>query len=177
LGYWHSIRLIEAHTIPGARGVPRLYSWIDYMKVRAARKLQGQGLSTRQIRAAIAYLDEHIEGWYRYPVRGFGGRVLLEQHAVMFLTDTRRQPDLPLVYSVLYELIDEGPLGELRGYGDVVEMNPDIVSGNPVVRGTRIEAAFLADLVKLGVDPSSVAALYSLPKATVRRTLAFAAAV
>jgi uncharacterized protein (DUF433 family)/DNA-binding transcriptional MerR regulator len=175
LDYWHSTRLIEAHTIPGARGSPRLFSWIDYMKIRAASKLHAQGLSTRRIRAAIAYLDEHIEGWYRYPVHGFGGRVLLEQHARLLTADAQRQLALPIVYSVLDELIDEGPLGELRGYGDVVEMDPEIVSGNPVVRGTRIEAAFLANLVKLGVDPSSVAALYSLPEVTVQRTLAFAA--
>ena len=34
LSYWHRSALIPAHAAPGALGRPRLYSWVDYLKLR-----------------------------------------------------------------------------------------------------------------------------------------------
>ena len=177
LGYWHLTELIEAHTVPGSRGTPRLYSWIDYMKIRAARKLRRQGLSTRRVRATIAYLDDHVPDWYRYPVHRFGARVLMERNWALVTVDGQRQLALPFVADVLNELIQEGPLGEMRTFSDQIDMDPDIVSGNPVVRGTRLETAFIAELVNHGVSVEQVASLYSLSHEQVERTLEFASAL
>src|SRR6266540_6024491 len=67
LGYWHTTRLIEAHIDAGARGFPRLYSWIDYMKLREAAKLSAAGVPTARIRRAVDYLEEAITNWYSIP--------------------------------------------------------------------------------------------------------------
>jgi uncharacterized protein (DUF433 family) len=176
LGYWHSTGLIKAHAMPGYRGNPRLYSWIDYIKIRAAKKLQTQGLSTRRIRSAIAYLDEKVADWYLLPLHAFHSRVLVELPDLMFVAEDGRQLVLPLVKDVLYQLMKEGPLGELREFSDHVDMDPGIMSGNPVIKGTRLETAFIAGLVQRSVTPAHIGELYLLTAEQVDRSLAFARA-
>src|SRR5215216_2012006 len=139
LSRWHETILIQAHTRPGARGYPRLYSWVDYMKVRAARKLEGQGLSVRAIRQAIEAMDREIPDWYLWSLHRFHNRVVIDRGNLR-----RAMPGSQLLLPVaglLEDLQAEGPLGELRRFGDVVDMDPDVVSGNPVIKGTRLEPA------------------------------------
>jgi uncharacterized protein (DUF433 family) len=169
LGYWHSTGLIRAHAMPGYRGNPRLYSWIDYIKIRAAKKLQTQALSTRRIRSAIAYLD-------LLPLHAFRSRVLVELPDLLFVAEDGRQLVLPLVKDVLDQLMKEGPLGELREFSDQVDMDPGIMSGNPVIKGTRLETAFIAGLVQRSVTPAHIGELYLLTAEQVDRSLAFARA-
>src|SRR5579883_3296838 len=75
LGYWHRQGIIQAQVIPGAPGRPRLYSWEDYMKVRAAAKLLHKGVLAHWIRRSIEYLDQYVPDWYRLPLYEFQRRV------------------------------------------------------------------------------------------------------
>ena len=177
LWYWHSTGLIEANTDPGARGYPRLYSWIDYMKLRAARKLIREGEPTRRVRAAIAFLDREIPDWYRWPLFRYEGRILIERHNTLFVAAVGQQRALPVLSHVLNELVVEGPLGELRSYADVVDMDPDVVAGNPVMRGTRLEAALLLGLSERGVGVPAICEAYNLESGQVMRILEFAQAI
>src|SRR5687767_11534335 len=68
---WHQTGLIQAHVAPGGPGHPRLYSWVDYMRLRAAGKLLSEGVRTREIRPAIADLDREFPDWYLLPLHGF----------------------------------------------------------------------------------------------------------
>lgn len=53
----------------------------------------------------------------------------------------------------------------LRG---AFEINPDVAGGAPVVRGTRLKAHMLAEIVRRGVSASEVAAEYELTEDKVR---------
>ncbi|HEY8491485.1 MAG TPA: DUF433 domain-containing protein [Dehalococcoidia bacterium] len=173
LQYWHQTGLITAHTVPGARGYPRLYSWVDYMKVRAARKLLREGLHTRQIRAHIEYLEESVPDWHMMPLHGYAGKVLIElEHRVM---TANHPPQLafPYLFELLWELREEGPLGAMQRYSHSIDMHPAVASGNPVIKGTRIETSFLASLVARQVPAEEIAAAYGIPQDTVESALAF----
>src|SRR5688572_4063934 len=76
LGRWHASGLIPAHVLPGAPGQPRLYSWVDYLKARAARQLRAAGVPPRRIHEAIDYLERCVPQWYLTPVYGFAGKVI-----------------------------------------------------------------------------------------------------
>ncbi|MBI4506143.1 MAG: DUF433 domain-containing protein [Chloroflexi bacterium] len=171
--YWHTTGIIRARVIPGARGCPRLYSWTDYMKLRAATKLRRQGVTTHSIRTAVAWLDQNAPDWHLVPVYGFSGRVLVQfEHAVV-TADRAKQAVLPELGHVLVEIRDEGPLGELRQFSDCVDMHPDVLSGNPVMQGTRLETRFVAALVAHGVSAYAIATLYHRPLSQVERALEF----
>lgn len=174
LWLWHNSGLIRAHIVPGAPGYPRLYSWIDYMKVRAAKKLLADGLSIQKIRVAIEYLDQDVPDWYLMPVHGFSRRVLVQQGEATYVAARFRQQAFSSVLDgVLRSLVTEGALGELNRFSDCVDMNPEIVSGNPVVKGTRLETQFIATLATSGVPTEQVADIYRLTPHQVFRAIEF----
>ncbi len=175
LGYWHTTRLIEAHIDAGARGFPRLYSWIDYMKLREAAKLSAAGVPTARIRRAVDYFEEAITNWYLIPLHVEGQRVMAHlSEDVQVAADLGGQISL---LGTLSEIHHEGPLGELREFSDAVDMSPYILGGAPVVRETRIETGFMAALHDLGQEPEEIAATYRVPLRLVRRAIQFELAV
>lgn len=169
---WHEAGILEAHEDPGARGYPRLYSWADYMKLRAALKLQRDGIPTKQLRPILAKLEETVPDWYLLPLHRFGRRVLgdYEHSLVDVFTD---QAALPFVRDMLEEIADEGPLGALHEFGDIIDMDPAVVAGNPVIRGTRLETRFIAELAKRGVPEDGIARRYELTPGEVKRVIKF----
>lgn len=173
LQYWHETQFIQAHVVPGARGYPRLYAWVDYLKVRAARKLLAQGIPTATIRAAFAYLDQQVPEWHRLPLYAHAGRVLIERDDILVTADAGRQVALPSLRDVLRQIAEEGPLGELRRFSDDVDMNPAIVAGNPVVKGTRLETQFVASLAGHGMAIDSIAKVYRLTPEQVVSAIEF----
>jgi uncharacterized protein (DUF433 family)/DNA-binding transcriptional MerR regulator len=169
---WHEVGILEAHEDPGARGYPRLYSWVDYMKLRAAVNLQKQGLSTRQLRFLLERLEKFVPDWYLLPLHRFGKRVLGD-YQVSLVDVFTDQTALPFVRDMLEEITTEGPLGELREFGDLVDMDPAVLAGNPVVRGTRLETRFIAELAKRGVPRDGIARRYNLSPVDVDRVIQF----
>ena len=175
LQYWHGTELLEAHERPGARGYPRLYSWVDYMKLREAAKLSRARIPTKQIRKAVAFLDQVRNDWYLLPLDASGKDVMAEIAWDAMMAATRAgQFVLPVETLVesLEAIRKEGPLGELSSFGDAVEMDPTVLAGNPVVRGTRIETGFIAALSAYE-DPQHIASTYRIPLGRVERAIAF----
>src|SRR5207245_3038138 len=60
LSYWHRSALIPAHAAPGAPGRPRLYSWVDYLKLRDAAKLRAARAPTPASRRAGDYQEAMV---------------------------------------------------------------------------------------------------------------------
>jgi uncharacterized protein (DUF433 family) len=173
LWYWHNTLLLEAHAIPGGPGHPRLYSWVDYMKIRAASKLLREGLSKQTIRGAIAFLDRNVPDWYLTSLHVVSGRAIVEQDGLVYTADRGQQVAIPQIVAMLIKLRQEGPLGELREFSDHVDMHPDVVAGNPVIKGTRLETEFISALVSRGLTPERVAEMYHLTPEQVRSALNF----
>ncbi len=174
LQYWHKTGLIVATVIAGSRGTPRLYSWIDYMKARAATKLLDGGVPNLRLRAYISWLEENAPDWYKLPLIAFGARAFVASGGVTYEAGVGRQMiSAALAIQIVTELEQEGPLGRLRSFAQWVSMDPRIHGGSPVVKGTRLETQYLAQLVERGTLPESIASIHKLDPTQVSRALAF----
>jgi uncharacterized protein (DUF433 family)/DNA-binding transcriptional MerR regulator len=175
LWLWHNRGLIRTDVLPGGPGRPRLYSWVDYLKVRAARHLRDEGVSAQRTREAIAYLDEHVPAWYLLPLHGFAGEPVVGRRGITAKATPVAQLlfDWSTLEGVLRTLQAEGPLGELREFSECVAMDPSIVGGNPVIRGTRLETQFIAALVERGLPVTEIAETYHLSPKQVEQALEF----
>lgn len=188
LQYWHESHLLEAHARRGHRGVPRLYSWVDYQRLQVASELSAQGFPTRRIRVAIKFLDDSIAGWYRLPVRGMDGDIVVRTpEAEGFILATRsgqqrmewpdiNSSDQEWAETALTFIVARGPLGLLRSFDDAVIMDPDVNLAQPTVRGTALETQFINAMSEdIGVD--GVVSLYRLRKEQITRAMEFERAV
>lgn len=187
LAYWHRSGLLAAHLRPGARGTPRLYSWVDYLQIRVASSLHENDVPTRRIREAVEFLDEYFPDWYLIPVQSSEGHVIAMPDAFDSpLAIRQRQhlltwPDALSPYAgstarALNAIRAEGPLGRLKRFGKFVDMNPSVNLAQPTLRGTSLETAFVAEATK-AYGESTVVALYALEPPALRRALQFQEAV
>ena len=189
LRYWHSTDVLTATVTPGRRGIPRLYSWIEYSKARAAQKLLSMGISARRLRPNIEWLEEHVPRWYTLPLIAYSETVIIRADdggPAFTVGEVRQWAEADLIESaplavrireVLAEMEREGPLGVLSEYRDVVEMDPRIRAGVPVVRGTRIETEFLSRLTHCGQKAEDIAFRFDLDPHQVKRVLQFETAI
>ena len=174
--YWHRTGLISAHTDPGARGYPRLYTWVDYMKLREAAKLSSRGVPTATIRRAVDYLEVSVPDWHLVALRVEGKGVIAHLSDLDLDVTVTRGGQIPLV-PTLHELHHEGPLGELRRFDDAVDMHPRIRGGAPILKETRIETSFVRGLRNLGQSEEDIAEMDRLPVHKVQRALEFERAI
>ncbi len=194
LGYWHSTGLLTA-AAAGRRGIGRLYSWIEYSRARATVKLLGMGLSHAHIRPNIDWLEAHLPRWYEIPVvaRDEGAIALSPDRGLacnageMGRWISANLVERPTVRAStveadalarMIEAIDsEGPLGVLAEYSDAVDMDPHVLGGVPVMRGTRIETGLLASLWDRELDIEGIALRFGLDARRVERALEFQIAI
>ena len=191
LKYWRGSELLEASLRPGGRGVPRLYSWVDYLRLRLAAQLKSQDVPTNRIREAVVFLDANFEDWFLLPDPvhaseqrhvladvGPGSHPLLAdqagQHVLVWPNDLSdlRAPTM----SALEAIAEQGPLGRLHSFDDAVLMDPRVNVAQPTVRGTALETRFVS-LMCQDIGEDSFAALYRLPPEVIKRAQAFERAV
>lgn len=194
---WHRSGAIQASIRDGGRGRLRLYSWVDYCKARAARKLLEQGLPTRSLIPNLLQLDQEVEDWYRLPLLSYQSHVIVpiegqsgytiidKQRAMAGLiraADRAIRPagalDVDDLLSVVSDLQREGPLGQLSEFGALVTMDPGICEGYPTLIGTRIETAHVAAIHRKGFQNSSeIASRYRVQLDQVNAAIEFESAL
>ena len=191
LGYWHRSDLLEASLRPGGPGVPRLYSWVDYLRLRLAAQLKAQDVPTNRVREAVDYLDTNFEDWYLLPDplrTSEQGHVLADvvSDASPLLADKAGQHVLPSsgafpdlrapTMSALGLIKKQGPLGRLHSFDDTVIMDPVVNVGQPTLRGTALETRFVSLMCRdIGEEP--VATIYRLDRIAIERANEFERAV
>ena len=194
LGDWQSTGLLTA-TDAGRRGVGRLYSWIEYSRARATVKLLGMGLTHVGLRPNIDWLEAHLPRWYEIPLAALDDAVTTLSPDRGLACNAREMgpwiaanlAEGPVVRASrieadalarMIEAIDsEGPLGVLAEYGDVVNMDPRVLGGVPVLRGTRIETGLLAALWARELDIEGIAQRFEVDARRVERALEFQIAI
>ncbi len=176
LRYWHKTGLLLAQGRSGQRGVPRIYSWVDYLRLRIAADLVADGIHTTRVRRAIDFLDENLPDWYRLPIRAEAGHVMVEQSgprsALLADKSGQRLLALDVLNRTVEQLTEIGPLGKLHRFDDAVTMNPAVNLGLPVLRGTSLETEFVAHAAR-GMGVEEFAKLYELRTDLVARALEF----
>ena len=161
LRYWHESGLLEASLRYGRRGIPRLYNWVDYLRLQLATGLSEQGVPTTRIRRAIAFLDSNFEEWWLIadPLSADAQRhvlarvvlsatPLLADEAGQFVIEwPRDQADLAVAtQKALESIADRGSLCMLNEFGDAVFMSPRVNLAQPTVVGTALETQFIAGM-------------------------------
>ncbi len=193
LSGWHRSGLIVATTSPGGRGFRRLYSWIEYLKVRAAVKLLEQHLPRHRLRPNLLRLERELPEWYRLPLLAHQSQVIVPTTDGKGYTVIDRQLahadfigsaglrgavaediDFDLAITAVREIQAEGPLGSLGRFDDYVTMDPAVMGGNPVVVETRLETAMIAAIHAKGFQEiSEIAERFDLTESAVRAAVDF----
>lgn len=193
LRYWHESELLEASLRPGQRGIPRLYSWVDYLRLQIAAHLEGLGVPTVRIRQAVDYLDGHFPAWYLLTERFDTDerahvRVRAVESESPLLADVHGQHILELDWpSPLADLRDpataaleaiagRGSLCRLRDYSDAVFMTPRVNLAQPSIVGTALETCFIFG-VSREVGEQEASDAYRVDPELLKRAIAFEEAV
>jgi uncharacterized protein (DUF433 family) len=186
LGYWHRAQRLTA-TAGGRRGVGRLYSWIEYSNARATIKLLRMGLPHARVRRNIDWLEVHLPRWYEIPLANRnegaasapGDGIACDARAMGSWIAGNLERDRPSMIegdtlARMIEALDmEGPLGIMAEYGDAVSMDPAVLGGVPVMRGTRIETGLLAAAWHREQDTGELAARFDVDPWRLKRVLEF----
>lgn len=173
LASWHRTKFLRAS---GAfpRGYARLYSWEDYVRARAAKKLQEQGMGPRAVRKAVRFLDEHVPDWPNRALHVFLGDALVRlDEGLMKAAPGGQLAFAAVVVDVMDQIASEGPLGVLRRFADYIDMNPAVMAGTPVVKGTRVAAHDVIALHERGWDHQDIATMLGLNLEQVERAIEF----
>lgn len=155
LSYWHRSDLLRAHLREGQRGIPRLYSWVDYLSLQVASELSIQGVPTPRIREAVRFLDTHFPQWYMLPVTSDRKSVVLKDSSMDSSLQVRSLQHYliwpasfaDIEYSAtaaLETIIQRGPLCLLSRFEPDVQMDPRVNMAQPTIRGTGLETRFIA---------------------------------
>ena len=168
LGRWHRNGTLTASYPPYQPGAPRIYTWLEYCKVRAAAKLLTRGLPLRELSAVLARIDAEIPQWERallLPItdgRLTPGDCAAGSEAITALqartAGCSAGDEAKLIADVLTELVDEGPLGALSVHGQYVTMHPLWMSNEPILTGTRLPTRLFRATGPAGAWPAHEAA-------------------
>ena len=187
LRYWHETGLLEASLRDGRRGVPRLYNWVDYLRLQVATHLKEQGVPTARIRRAVDFLDRHFDDWWLLTdplsaddrkhvlanvvpdasplVADGAGQFILEWPA-----DSR---DLGRATErALSDIESRGSLCMLSDFRDAVFMSPRVNLAQPTVVGTALETQFVAGMAG-DMSPQGAAKTFRVDLRLVRRAIKF----
>ena len=191
LRYWHSNGLIEATRRDGRRGAPRLYSWVDYLRLQLAARLDEEGVSARRIRRAVDFLDTHFGEWWlladplsvdaRKHVLARvvpGAPPLVADAAGQFVLDwPEGVRDVgAMTEQALRDIEARGSLGELDSFSDAVFMSPQINLAQPTVVGTALETHFVLYMAK-DLGYTATAETFRIDLQRVSRAVQFEEAV
>lgn len=187
LRYWHESGLLEASLRDGSRGTPRLYNWVDYLRLQLASHLDGQGVPTQRIRRAIAFLDGHFDEWWlitdplssdarKHVLASVvpGATPLVADGAGQFVIEwPKAESDLGAATGrALEEIAARGSLYMLDEFRDAVFMSPQVNLAQPTVVGTALETQFVSGMAgDMGAE--SAAQTFRVDLQLVHRAIKF----
>lgn len=187
LRYWHESGLLEATLRNGKPGTPRLYNWVDYLRLQLASHLDGQGVPTQRIRRAIAFLDRHFDEWWLIPdplssdatkhVLASvvpGATPLVADRAGQFVIEwPQHEADLEAATGkALRDIAARGSLCMLNEFRDAVFMSPRVNLAQPTVIGTALETQFVAGMAG-DMGATDTAQTFRLDIQLVRQAIKF----
>ena len=160
------------------------YSYADLTIIRILRALREDRINLTSAGIALRHLLERLgppsHGWANAHVYLVGNRIYAEKEdqwdttaATQFgqKVETRMFGDL---FKDLKEGEEEGSIlvpADLRAF---VDIDPDVMGGQPVVRGTRVPTSILAMLKAQGKSVLELARLYyPIPKKAIERAVEY----
>jgi uncharacterized protein (DUF433 family)/DNA-binding transcriptional MerR regulator len=185
---WKSRGIIDpsVHVMDGENEVLDGYSYADLTIIKILRALREDQLDLRSAGTALRHLWNRLgppsNGWSEAQVYIVGKRVYAVKQDEWEATDAT-QFGQKIEVRVLGDLSDifreqeeEGSLLIPKDYQEYVELDPEIMGGQPVVRGTRVPTSILAMLGQQGRSVTELARLYfPIPRGTIAKVIEYEA--
>lgn len=165
----------------GARIKGRGYSYADLTLIRILRALREDRLDFKSVGIALRHLYARLgppSSWANATVHIVGNRIYVDKSDEWEWTvatlhgqriETRLFGDK---FSILREL-EEGILVPRR-FREYVEINPKVMGGEPVVRGTRVPTALLAMLRDNGKRLNDIVHIYRpIAESSIRKAIEY----
>ncbi len=160
------------------------YSYADLTIIKILRALREDQIDLNSAGIALKHLCERLgppsRGWADEHVYLVGKRIYAEKQdewettaATQFgqKVETRLFGDL---FKELEEQEEEGSILIPKDFRAFVEINPEIMGGQPVVRGTRVPTSIFTILKAQGKSSKELARLYSpIPRGTIEKAIEY----
>lgn len=162
------------------------YSYADLTIIKILRALREDQIDLSSAGIALRHLWERLgppsRGWADAHVYLVGKRIYAEKSdkwettaATQFgqKVETRLFGDL---FQELKEQEEEGDILVPKGFRSYIEINPKVMGGQPVIRGTRVPTSILATLKEKGKSLGDLARLYNpISKVTIEKAIQYEA--
>jgi uncharacterized protein (DUF433 family)/DNA-binding transcriptional MerR regulator len=160
------------------------YSYADLTIIKILRALREDQINLSSAGVALRHLWERLgppsRGWADAHVYLVGKRIYAEKQdkwettaATQFgqKVETRLFGDL---FQELKGQEEEGSILVPKDFRTFVDINPKVMGGQPVVRGTRVPTSILATLKAKGKSIKELVSLYSpIPMLTIKKAIAY----
>ncbi len=161
------------------------YSYANLTVIRLMRAIRDKKLNLRSVSIALHHLFERFgppsKGWTDTQVFIVGGHVFAEKRVLdawgtttadLFgqTVETRLFGDL---FDELREMEEGGSILVPKDYSSAVEIDPNIMNGDPVVRNTRIATSVLFLKYLKGKTISELANLFKLAQGVVKKVIEY----
>lgn len=160
------------------------YSYADLTIIKILRALREDQLDLKRAAIALRHLWERLgppdRGWADAHVYLVGNKIYAEKQDEWETTAATQfgQKVEARLFGDLFEELkrqeEEGDLLVPLDYQKAVEINPDVMGGQPVIRGTRVPTSILAMLKKQGKSLHELARLYfPIPEQTIEKGIEY----
>jgi len=160
------------------------YSYADLTIVRLLRELREDHIDLTSAGIALQHLSQRLgpvdSGWADAHVYFVGNRIYAERPDEWGITDAtgfgqRLEERLFGDYFEELRRLEEGAsiiIPEI--FRPSVEINPDVMGGEPVVRNTRVPTAVLMELIREGTKVKEIVSWYRpIPKKDIEAAIAY----
>ena len=160
------------------------YSYADLTMIKIMRALREDRLDLRSVYAALRHLFERLglpsQGWADAQVYIVGNKVYAEKQDewdVTAATQFGQKAERRLfgdMFEELRGLEEPGAILVPKQFRPFVQINPAIMGGEPVVKGTRVPTSILATLRARGKSLAELVQLYRpITKEFIRKALEY----
>ena len=183
---WKSRRIIapSVHVMDNDLEVIDGYSYADLTIIKILRALREDQLDLKRAAVALRHLWDRLgppdRGWADAHVYLVGNKIYAEKQDEWETTAATQfgQKVAIRLFGDLFEELkckeEEGDLLVPADYRRSVEINPHVMGGQPVVRGTRVPTSILAMLKKQGKSVRQLAKLYfPVPQGAIEKAIEY----
>jgi len=169
---WRQRRIItpSLEIVVGEEVVDYGYSYADLTIIKIMRLLREDRLDLTSVGIALRHLYDRLgppsRGWAEAHVYIAGRKIYAElpdEWQTTTATQFGQKVETRLfgeMFSLLRDQEEEGAILIPNEYLQHVEINPNVMGGEPVIRGTRVPTSILAMLSKKGRSLDDIATLY-----------------
>lgn len=169
-----SVQILEAGLV-----VDEGYSYADLAIIKLMRAIRNKQLNLRSVAISLRHLYERLgartsEGWEDAHVYIIGKDVYAQKPDEWDTTLATRGGQR-LETRIAGELFEEDASILIpRAYSAYVEIDPNVMSGQPVIRTTRVPTSTIAMMYDEGTSLSELAELYApIPRKTIQKAIEY----